>query len=204
MANKKWVRRPEARRPEILSAALKAFSDNGFAETRLEDVAADAGVSKALIYLYFEDKEEVLRAVIRETLEMRLESGSIWLGYDLASAVRTLWQLAREDWFLDLSRLALEEGTRRRPLGAAYARTIEERILRPLEVLIGRGRESGELRDVAPGETARTVYYLVVSRELWRRSEPAATPGTSSKAAIVEFVLHALNEPPRLPQADGF
>lgn len=51
---------------QILQAAIELFRDLGFEKTRLEDVADRAGVSKATIYLYFESKEDLFFALIRE------------------------------------------------------------------------------------------------------------------------------------------
>ena len=52
----RWRRRKAARPQEILDAALTLFAQKGFVATRLEEVAARAGVSKGTIYLYFERK----------------------------------------------------------------------------------------------------------------------------------------------------
>jgi AcrR family transcriptional regulator len=64
----KWRRRSEARPGEILAAALDVFSEKGFAAARLDDIAARAGVSKGALYLYFETKQDLFRAVVRETI----------------------------------------------------------------------------------------------------------------------------------------
>ncbi len=57
----------EAKTNLILDAALKVFSDQGFHETRLEDIATAAGFSKASLYNYYKDKEEIfLSLAIRE------------------------------------------------------------------------------------------------------------------------------------------
>src|SRR4051812_14788894 len=61
----RWRRRKEARPGEILYAALDCFAERGFAATRLEDVAARAGVTKGTAYLYFKSKEELFKAVVR-------------------------------------------------------------------------------------------------------------------------------------------
>src|SRR5262245_747063 len=61
-------RMPEQRPGHILNAALEAFVENGFAATRLEDVAKRAGVSKGTLYLYFENKEELFKAAVRENI----------------------------------------------------------------------------------------------------------------------------------------
>jgi len=48
---KRWQRRKQARAPEILDAALACFAQKGFAATRLDDIAARAGITKGTIYL---------------------------------------------------------------------------------------------------------------------------------------------------------
>ena len=69
----RWRRRKEARPDEILAAALASFAERGFAATRLEDVAARAGISKGTLYLYFGGKEELFEAVVRAMLLPNLE-----------------------------------------------------------------------------------------------------------------------------------
>src|SRR5260370_40637529 len=64
----RWRRRKNARPEEITSAALEVFADRGFAATKLEDVARRAGVTKGTIYLYFENKEALFKALIRQTI----------------------------------------------------------------------------------------------------------------------------------------
>ncbi len=70
---KRWERRKEARPAEIVAAALQLFSDRGFAATRLEDVATVAGVSKGTVYLYFESKEQLFEAVVREAIAPNID-----------------------------------------------------------------------------------------------------------------------------------
>src|SRR5262245_40188767 len=69
---RRWVRRKDARPDEITAAALELFVERGYASTRLEDVAAKAGISKGTLYLYFANKEELFKAVVREALVARL------------------------------------------------------------------------------------------------------------------------------------
>ena len=64
----RWRRRSEARPAEIVAAALAVFADKGFAAARLEDIAARAGISKGALYLYFETKTDLFRAVVREAV----------------------------------------------------------------------------------------------------------------------------------------
>src|SRR6266436_2876032 len=65
---RRWRRRKDARPQEILEAALSVFAERGFAAARMEQIAARAGVSKGTIYLYFDSKEAVFRALVHEVL----------------------------------------------------------------------------------------------------------------------------------------
>jgi len=70
----KWRRRKTARPDEIIGAALEEFADKGFAAAKLDDIARRAGVSKGSLYLYFETKEDIFRAVARAALARNLEA----------------------------------------------------------------------------------------------------------------------------------
>lgn len=67
----KRSRRKEARPGELLEAALDLFVEKGFAATRVDEVAARAGVSKGTLFLYFPSKEELFKAVVRENIAGR-------------------------------------------------------------------------------------------------------------------------------------
>jgi AcrR family transcriptional regulator len=69
----RWRRRKTARPGEIVAAAMAVFAEKGFAAARLEDIAARAGVSKAALYLYFETKTDLFRAVVGEAVVPNIE-----------------------------------------------------------------------------------------------------------------------------------
>jgi AcrR family transcriptional regulator len=57
------LRRAE-RREQILDAATRAFARSGFAATSLEDVAAEAGITRMILYRHFDSKAGMYRAVL--------------------------------------------------------------------------------------------------------------------------------------------
>jgi AcrR family transcriptional regulator len=64
----KFKRRKAERPGEIVNAALAVFAEKGFAAARLDEIAARAGVSKGALYLYFETKEDIFRAVVGQAI----------------------------------------------------------------------------------------------------------------------------------------
>ncbi len=67
-------RRRKADRPrEIVAAALQIFAEKGFASARLDEIATRAGLSKGAVYLYFETKEDVFRAVVEHAIAPEID-----------------------------------------------------------------------------------------------------------------------------------
>src|SRR5215813_14713873 len=65
---RRLLRRPQ-RREQILGAATRAFAEAGFAATSLDDVAAEAHISRDILYRHFESKAELYRAVLRRACD---------------------------------------------------------------------------------------------------------------------------------------
>src|SRR4051812_4456746 len=86
----RWRRLPEERPHQILEAALAEFGERGLGAARLEDIARRAGVSKGTIYLYFANKEELFRGVIRNTVVPQLERSERAIGASRESVSDTL------------------------------------------------------------------------------------------------------------------
>lgn len=64
----KFRRRKADRPQEIVAAALEVFAEKGFAAAKLDEIARRAGVSKGALYLYFETKEDLFRAVVTQAI----------------------------------------------------------------------------------------------------------------------------------------
>lgn len=74
MPSPRWRRRKDARPAEIAAAAFDVFAEKGFAAARLEEIAAAAGVSKGALYLYFETKQDIFEAVVKQAFAGNLEA----------------------------------------------------------------------------------------------------------------------------------
>src|SRR5688500_3068892 len=87
MASTKPRRRdlPENRRACILQAARCVFARQGYADTVVDDIAGQAGIGKGTLYLYFDSKEAIFLAALREdarSMEQRtrerMEQAGTW------------------------------------------------------------------------------------------------------------------------------
>jgi AcrR family transcriptional regulator len=68
-------RRRKADRPgEIIAAAIMVFAEKGFAAAKLDEIARQAGVSKGALYLYFETKEDIFRAVVARAIAPNMQA----------------------------------------------------------------------------------------------------------------------------------
>lgn len=64
----------EAKKQEILEAALKVFAKKGVSETKIHEIAEAAGVAKGTIYLYFKNKEEMFQSILEHHGSMMASS----------------------------------------------------------------------------------------------------------------------------------
>src|SRR5215218_5000095 len=68
----------EARRRQILSAALRCFAREGFHRTTMQDIFRGADLSPGAVYSYFTGKDELIAAIIGETMSFVVESAALF------------------------------------------------------------------------------------------------------------------------------
>ena len=173
----RWERRKDARPGELASAALELFVERGFAATRLEDVAKRAGVSKGTLYLYFDSKEDLFKAVVREGIVSRIvEFEDRMRAYQGSSAdlmrllVKTWWQKIGSTKLAGISKLMMSEAGNFQELASFYHAEVIVRGLALFTAAIQRGIDSGEFRPVELAHTPHICAAPVLMLMLWRNS----------------------------------
>jgi AcrR family transcriptional regulator len=175
----KWTRKPKARPDEVLDAALDQFARNGFAATRMDDIAKAAGLSKAAIYLYFPSKEDVFKALVETrivVLRDRIADVAEDLRDDpvagLRQAVR-LWGIANSDpRIAAIARIVLAESARFPDLADYYHRVVITRTQKVLVALIEAGVAKGLFRPIDPVIAARAMISPMLFETLRRQAFP--------------------------------
>ena len=172
----RWRRRKTARPAEILAAALALFADRGFAATRLDDVAARAGVTKGTLYLYFDSKEELFKAVVRQELVPNLERAEALVAGSAAPSLDLLEQLVRNFARIigsplgAIPKLVLTEAGNFPDLARFYREAVVERGKALFRRVIERGVAAGELQPVDTENTVTCIVAPLLVAALWRHS----------------------------------
>ncbi|UXH76470.1 TetR/AcrR family transcriptional regulator [Roseateles amylovorans] len=170
-------RRKEARPQELLDAALALFVEKGFAATRSEEVAARAGVSKGTLYLYYPSKEELFKAVVRESIGTKIAEGVEELGKHQGSMADLVAWMLREWW--ERMGLTPAGGIHKIMLSEArnfpeLAKFYDDEVIVPscalLAEVVRRGVASGEFREVDPDTAVMVLIGPVLHLVLHQHS----------------------------------
>jgi AcrR family transcriptional regulator len=192
------TRRKDARPAEIIAAALASFADKGYAATRLEDVAADAGISKGTIYLYFPTKEELFRAVVRRAVLPNLEAAETDMAGHSGSSADLLRMLAQRFLRLldsDLTavpKLVLAESGNFPAIAQFYADAVLRRAFTLVEGILTRGVARGEFRPIDVHATLPLFAGPFVLLALWKHSLGRHTDLTFDPRAVAEAHIETL------------
>ncbi|MDP1960590.1 MAG: TetR family transcriptional regulator [Reyranella sp.] len=203
MKTAKQRRAPSERPQEILDAALALFVEKGFAATRLDDVAARAGLSKAAIYLYFADKTALFQGVVRQAIASNIMTVEAMLAAHRGPVAPLLPRILdfmasriEETPMAAVAKLVIAESRAFPEIGRFYLKEVIGRGIPLMESLIARGIAQGEFRKVDPGLTVRTMVGPMLLAVIWRTVfEPIGAEPLDVRALArhhADLMLHAL------------
>jgi AcrR family transcriptional regulator len=195
--------RSRERQEQILAAALETFGERGLAGARLEEIARRAGIAKGTVYLYFESKDELFRAVARRTfvegvqrIVVAKRAGPVELR--LRELLAAFWDYIREPSFQAIYRLVLGELHQFPELVRFFTREISGRMSSALIPLLEEGSRTGVFRSLEPATTAQMILALLLQQALWsERRQLFQTKGRSDEevfADVVEFYSRAIGD----------
>jgi AcrR family transcriptional regulator len=189
-------RRKESRPSELLAAALELFVERGFAATRLDDVAARAGVSKGTLYLYFAGKDDLFKAVVRggilpaiakaEALVREFTGGA---GELFRAVVSGIWSNVGGNLLSGIPKLIIAESGNFPDLARFYYQEVILRGLALMANILKRGIQQGEFRSVDIEPTARAMMGPLLLMMLWRHSFQAHESAPLSAERYIDSYL---------------
>lgn len=203
-------RRKEARPAELMAAALELFVEKGFVGTRLEDVAARAGVSKGTLYLYFDSKEALFKAVIQEGIVPILEEGAGLVDGFTGNSADLLRALISEWWqrigntpLAGVPKLMISEAGNFPELAIYYHDTVIVRGRDLMRRTLQRGIAAGEFRPVDVETAIDVIFAPVLMLLIWRYSLGACCGTAHDPRAYLNTHLDLALRGLALPGASG-
>ena len=200
----KWTRRPEDRPREILAAAVRVFAARGYIATRLDDIAAAAGVTKGTIYYYFKNKDALLLQLAATFDREEFAKLEALVGDETGPVSARLRMVMRKGFcepteeerrlmqvvFLDLHAAAPK----------LFARTVHNTLVEGwalIAKLIEHGKAAGEFRRDADAEVAARIFTSgLILQQLWRSTMGLEKLDPFDKDRMVdsaiELFLHSL------------
>lgn len=170
-------RRKDARPGELLAAALDLFVEKGFAATRVEEVAKQAGVSKGTLFLYFSSKEELFKAVVRENISGRLAEWDAEIEHFegnssdmMRCCLQSWWERIGSTKASGIPKLMMSEARNFPELGVFYQREVIQPGSALIERILKRGVERGEFRPMDFKYGVYMVLAPLLFLTMWRHS----------------------------------
>ncbi|HVU31048.1 MAG TPA: TetR/AcrR family transcriptional regulator [Sphingomicrobium sp.] len=170
----RWQRRAEDRPREICAAALEVFAEKGFAAARLEEIARRAGVSKGTLYLYFEDKEQLFRAVIRDSIAPNVEaitsavaSADIPFAKVIPAFLAGFAQNIGKVPVGAVAKMVIGESRNFPELARVWHDEVASKAIGAMAALVAGAQERGEVRPGDPRLYAFTLMGPMILGALW-------------------------------------
>jgi AcrR family transcriptional regulator len=198
----------DERRQALLLVALDAFYQKGFAATRMDDIAAMAGLSKGTLYLYFDSKEALFTALI-ETLAMPNLSqieGIATMAPSLRDALDRLVVFApllvRHSKLPRLMKVLIGDSHNFPEIIRTYRTQILDRVLGAFAHMLDAAKARGEIDIGDAGLMARLIMAPIAFSGIWHAvfaGDPAAEVDLESLFAMhADLVMKAIstNGPP--------
>ncbi len=191
-------KRSETTHARLLDSALKQFAANGFEATSVDDICAEAGVSKGAFYHHFESKQALFLALLNAWLQA-VDSGLSLL--QKPTVPRTL--LAMTDILPDV----LSEAKDQLPmflefwLHASREETIWQATIEPYRHfrayfagMIARGMKEGTLRKVDPDVAGQIILSMAVGILLQALLEPEGADWENTARQGMQILMKGLSK----------
>lgn len=199
----RWQRRSAERPAEIIDAALDLFVEKGFSATRLDDIAKCAGLSKGSLYRYFDNKEAIFKASIRENIISRIAEAEDFSREFSGSASELLkilvhqwWQSIGETKLCGLPKLIFSEVGNFPELARFYNEEVIMRGRKLISDIYQMGYDNGEFKKFNSDILSRLIMAPLIFGTIWKTTiMPYENPQVDVEQYLndhLELFLHGL------------
>jgi len=190
------------RRKQILDAAKRLFHAKGFAAATMEDIAQEAELSPAAIYLYFKNKDDLyvsLNLQLLEYLSGRLERLYLQKGIDAEEKVEALKDLLHDVYKFDplilknLFHLQASDGFKKlSPERLSQLNELAGKSLRNLAAIFDQGKDEGRYKDYNSTALADIIWSIFTGAVLWEESKRMTNPNKDYLKSTLDLAIDIL------------
>ncbi|MGV8924833.1 MAG: TetR/AcrR family transcriptional regulator [Ewingella sp.] len=182
----------EETRATLLATARKVFSEHGYAETSMDDLTAQAGLTRGALYHHFGDKKGLLAAVVEQLdaeMDQRLKAISdsaedAWEGF--RSRSRAYLEMALEP---EIQRIVLRDA--RAVLGGASPDS-QRYCVESMQQLIDNLIQEGVVAEADPQTLALLIYGSLAEAAFWIADGEDCNARLARSIAALELLLRGL------------
>jgi len=188
------------RRDQVIDVARRLFGERGTTEVSMDEIAAEAGVARSTVYVYFANRDELLRACLKRMLDQLLDA--IASDWDRATEPAARLHILIEGMFerLDdnptffrlalITQDALTQGSL--AVGSELA-LIGLEVARMLQGLYVEGVSTVVFRSMDPDRAISLIGQQIYGAMSVRAGEIIPIPRADAAAEVTEFVLRGLS-----------
>lgn len=189
-----------SRRADILLAARDVFNARGFAATRMDDIAAAVGISKAALYLQFSGKDALFQALVNELIEAMLpqaapaDFGDLPAEAILRQFIAFMAMRITQPEMAFVPRVVIGEGANFPDLARFYHEHVISRGIGIVERILRHGIARGEFACDDLGQACRTIIGGVLIAAIWKTTfEPVGAEVLDPQAMAAAHADTVLN-----------
>ena len=188
------------RRDQIMEEARRLFGERGTTDVSMDEIAVEAGVARSTVYVYFSNRDDLLRACVQSMYDRMTETIALIVSDDASPPERLrgliLGLLERIDESPAFFRLAMATqatpGEGSAAVGGALM-MIGLDMIRVLEELVVAARAAGDFRpDLDPDRAVVLVGQQIYGALSVRAGEPEPIPAAQAADEICDFVRRGL------------
>lgn len=184
------------RRDQVVTVARRLFGERGTTDVSMDEIASEAGVARSTVYVYFANREELLRACLEGLHTQLLDAVAVAWELD-ADPVHRLGRLveemlARVDESPAFFRLALVPHGRGGEVIAQELAAIGLNVARLIQDLYATGVESGIFRALDPDRATSLIGQQIYGAMSVRAGEVESLPRHEVATEITTFIIEGL------------